>query len=162
MLTISNLISGTKKLRKNLNVAQNARGVKKTYNMRLKKLLYTCQFTGETELGTHVPQISFLDIGFVKKKDAAHPIPFKAPSGYLYLSQSISAKTKVQVRCNCSDYRFTWFMWNKEKGSHYGRGFPPYERVTDTRPERNPVHSPGICKHLMGLLTVLRDKGVLV
>jgi hypothetical protein len=67
----------------------------------------------------------------------------------------------VMVRCPCTDYRFTWFYYNKKSGAHTGKDFPAYKRQTSTYPERNPYHVPGACKHILGAFAVLTKAGLI-
>lgn len=161
MLTLNDLYKGTKKLRGSLTKTSiKAKNFKKKYNRIKERLLFSAEYAGDTEPGIHRPQIVFEGISFSKKKDTKHPIPFKGASGYIYLAKP-TIRTRVRVRCNCSDYRFTWYFWNKNKDGHWGKDFPPYERKTEDRPERNPYHVPGIDKHIISLIGLLKGKNYL-
>lgn len=64
--------------------------------------------------------------------------------------QSIAPKSKVMVQCSCEDYTYTWEYANAEYGAariFYCNGEPP--------DEKNPKHSPGLCKHAYRLCETL-------
>lgn len=69
--------------------------------------------------------------------------------------------TPVRVRCQCHDYYFTWGWWNHNQGASYGPRQKPYVRKTTTYPERNPAEYPGLCKHLLNMVSLLKDEGIL-
>lgn len=61
---------------------------------------------------------------------------------------------------NCSDFTFTWEKELFDVGSLIGR-WRPYQRKTVTYPPRNPLHVPGVCKHLWSLITQLSQNDLL-
>jgi hypothetical protein len=64
----------------------------------------------------------------------------------------------VRVRCNCQSYYFQFSYWNWVNNCAYGSAPKPYERKPgSTRPEVNPSHSPGICKHILAFSSQLID-----
>lgn len=71
-----------------------------------------------------------------------------------------SAKEKVNVNCGCDDYYFKYWWWNKKVKAHEGGNYAKYQRVTPDsgRPEVNPDHIPGVCKHLLFLYRELKRK----
>jgi hypothetical protein len=74
--------------------------------------------------------------------------------------------TPVRVACQCKAYYFYFAHWNVMSGAHARAPLRPYQRKTPPppkgRPEVNPKHLPGLCKHLMALADVLMNSGALV
>lgn len=55
----------------------------------------------------------------------------------------------VRVRCSCKDFRFRFSWEDKAAGALYGGKPASYTRKPgSTRPEVNPEHIPGMCKHI--------------
>lgn len=61
---------------------------------------------------------------------------------------------------NCADEFFTWALWKYNAGCLFGPKPKPYQRKTQTYPQRNPQHLVGVCKHVTNAWTVLRDSGL--
>jgi hypothetical protein len=61
----------------------------------------------------------------------------------------------VRVSCSCKAYYFYFSYWNKVAGVHARRPLRAYVRKTETRPEVNPEHLPGACKHILALANYL-------
>ena len=78
----------------------------------------------------------------------------------LFTEQIEEESHSVQASCTCQDYIMTWAHWNKEEDSLYGPE-KAYTRKTTTRPERNPEHAPGLCKHLMEFIDALRKRKII-
>lgn len=91
--------------------------------------------------------------------------------GYTVVTNNIPANSEVQVWCSCSDYYWTFQYYNmntrNKDGSSlnlYGATYYPrvYNHRSDAgkkskRPMRNPGRHPGMCKHLMLLLSMLME-----
>lgn len=58
-------------------------------------------------------------------------------------------KSVVRVSCSCRAYYFYASYWNKVHGAHARRPLKAYVRKTEDLPERNPMHIPCLCKHLI-------------
>lgn len=67
----------------------------------------------------------------------------------------------IKVRCSCLDFRFRFANYNKRDMSLVGPPPPRYVPKTN-RPPVNPHQVPGMCKHILKILDVLADDGVLV
>ena len=67
----------------------------------------------------------------------------------------------VGVRCDCEDYMMRFANFNIQQNCHLGPPPPRYVRTTD-RPEVNPHHVPGMCKHIIRVVDDLRGKGILI
>lgn len=162
MLSIAKLIAGTKRLRalpktSTSDIVSRHRVI----NRKAETLRYGAKIRSATGDATYTT-ILLLPLDVVDRKDSTHTLKFKTKSGsYVYLRPA-TTRSPIQVTCSCSDYYFTWYEWVKRGDSHYGPNLPTYERKTSDRPERNPLHSPGLCKHLLTLLRDARDEGFVV
>ena len=70
--------------------------------------------------------------------------------------------TNVGCYCECSDYQHRFAHFNIQNGCHIGPPPQDYIRKTDTRPEVNPLHVPGLCKHLLKVVETLQEKRILL
>lgn len=68
---------------------------------------------------------------------------------------------KCQVRCSCPSFYFYFGYWDKQNGALSGPSQTPYVRKTQNVPERNPKHIPGVCKHLMRMLLVMKNERII-
>jgi hypothetical protein len=93
-------------------------------------------------------------------KDSDHPFGMEIIPGYaMYCNRPSMAKTPVTVSCNCADYYYTWWWFDKEHTSYEGPKLPAYKKVPgSTRGPRNPAKAPGICKHLIAFITYLKKR----
>ena len=89
--------------------------------------------------------------------------------GYNLVSDKIPETSDIRVWCSCSDYYWTFQFYNVEhKVDIFDR--PPeryipktkrgFEAFRKNQPVRNPYRHPGMCKHLVLLLSMLMEKGV--
>ena len=69
--------------------------------------------------------------------------------------------TNVGVACDCPDYIMRFAAYNLNNNCHIGPVPPRYVRKTTTRPEANPNHVPGCCKHLLRAIEDLRGYGLI-
>jgi hypothetical protein len=120
-----------------------------------KTLLFQAQCFGETVHGEHIVNIQFSGLKYVDEpKDAdVKEIEYKDEKYYV---QRPTLHTNCTVRCSCPDFYFTWSYWNFKNKALFGNLPKKYVRKTTTRPERNPKHVPGICKHIFQLQSYLR------
>ena len=94
--------------------------------------------------------------------DGSANITFTAADGQEYHIQPIQLTNhNVKVRCNCLDFYHRFATWNFSDNSIVGRAPIPYQRKTTTRPEVNPDHVPGMCKHLLKLMDRMRSEGLI-
>lgn len=84
-----------------------------------------------------------------------------ATNGKTYYVQPIDLNNhNVKVRCNCLDFYHRFAHYNHGDKSIVGRAPVPYQRKTTTRPEVNPDHVPGMCKHLIKVVERLRTQRI--
>lgn len=72
-----------------------------------------------------------------------------------------SSSGRVQCRCSCDDFYYTYWYYDKQNKALVGPAMKPYIRKTTNRPERNPAHVPGMCKHLRTLVKKLSKEGII-
>lgn len=72
-----------------------------------------------------------------------------------YHIERLPANTQVKVNCSCLDFHYRFAVWNNKFRSLDGNPPPPYVKKTN-RPPVNPMQSPGVCKHIMGLMNSLK------
>lgn len=65
------------------------------------------------------------------------------------------SETPIRVRCTCPDFYWRFAFYNYEQGCLYGLRPPPYSRKTH-RPSLNPRRLPGMCKHLMNAIRMMK------
>lgn len=156
--TISDLLKSTMKLRDDIK-NRVTRVVSSTVIPRTKSVVFQGESRG-TKLYPVV--IAFYGVNFSQTKSSATPIETKTKDGETWFMEKLDSKEhKVQVRCQCADYYFTWQYYNRMKHALHGKAFPAYVRKTSTYPERNPIHVPGLCKHLYRFAERLKVNGVL-
>lgn len=67
----------------------------------------------------------------------------------------------ARVACDCMDFRFRFANNNDRDDSLAGNAPPAYQRVPGSnRPEANPSHLPGMCKHIMRVVQDLKQKRI--
>jgi hypothetical protein len=81
----------------------------------------------------------------------------KAPDRTKYVnSMEFHGEDRVKLSCSCSDFTFRWEYALAQKGGadiFYSNGEPPVDR--------NPQMKPGCCKHLVALILMAKDRGLL-
>jgi len=89
--------------------------------------------------------------------------------GYNVIEDNIPEDSDIRVWCSCSDYYWTFQFYNVENGVDIWGKYPDryvpktkkgFEAFRKNQPLRNPGRNPGMCKHLMLLLSMLMDRGV--
>lgn len=105
--------------------------------------------------------IQFLRVKFDPSKNDTN-VEFTASDGKTYYIQPINLTNHdVKVRCNCLDFYHRFAHYNHNDRSIVGRAPIPYRRKTTTRPEVNPDHVPGMCKHLIKVVETLQGRGLI-
>lgn len=101
--------------------------------------------------------LQFMRVNF-EGSDTPDNVTFLATDKQEYHMQPIALHShNVKVRCSCLDFYFRFATWNSTDKSLVGRPPAPYIRKTNDRPEVNPDHVPGMCKHLLKLVQMLRN-----
>lgn len=77
-----------------------------------------------------------------------------------------STEDRARVRCNCAAYFFWFVQANHQHQSQEGTRGPKYKRATppppEGYPETNPNMIPGVCKHLVYFIEILKKRGFIV
>lgn len=103
------------------------------------------------------PSVSFEGVVF-DDSDQPDNITFTGVDNKEYHINSIELNSlNVKVKCNCLDFYYRFAPFNNNDGSLLGNPPPPYQRKTDTRPPANIQKTPGVCKHIMKVITALKD-----
>ena len=88
-------------------------------------------------------------------------VSITASDGQVYNFDKLSLEnTDVVVRCGCKDFNFRFKHYNKLDKSLYGIDGKPYQKVTEHRPPANPLEMPGMCKHIIKTVEVLKSSGI--
>lgn len=77
----------------------------------------------------------------------------KDQNKYVSSIKFLDKELNVKVSCSCPDYMFRFEWANAQAGASdilYGNGDPP--------DETNPNHTPGLCKHLLALRNILKER----
>jgi hypothetical protein len=99
------------------------------------------------------PQILFKNILYNTNADTR----IIASDGLMYEYKKPSVvENDVLVRCTCPDFRWRFAYYNHLDHSLHGRKPPKYNSL-GVGPPANPLEMEGMCKHLMKLVTALRD-----
>ena len=79
-----------------------------------------------------------------------------------FFSRPISeSKDRILCSCDCRDFQFRFAEINKQNDALYGREPDLYEQKTN-RPPANALGLPGVCKHLVRLVDILREQDVII
>jgi len=124
-----------------------------------KQLVIGAQAIG-TSLYTLTMSINGFDYSTTKTSSTSLTVSL-GNGDYLFTKPISINGAKVQVRCSCADFYFTWSYWDKQTKTLSGPAMKPYKRKTTTYPERNARHVPGACKHIIELTNRLIGLGIL-
>jgi len=107
------------------------------------------------------PEIMFQEVNFEDQETPTN-ITFTGSDNNEYnIAQPVPLMgNNVQVRCNCLDFHYRFARQNAGDDALVGKAPPPYRRKTQTRPPANPMHVPGMCKHLLALVDELQKMGI--
>lgn len=105
--------------------------------------------------------VQFVRVDF-ESSDTEQNATFKATDGQDYHILPVKLTGNyVKVRCNCMDFHYRFAAYNSQDKSLVGRPPPPYQKKTN-RPPVNPDQVPGMCKHLLKLVSQLQGQGLIV
>lgn len=84
----------------------------------------------------------------------------KASDGLIYKFSKISLnETDVLLRCNCLDFYYRFNYYDHVDKSLYGRKRAKYESK-GIGPPANPNKTPGMCKHLIKTIQVIKEEKI--
>ncbi len=81
---------------------------------------------------------------------------------------AITEDNHMTVRCSCPSFRFWFGNANRERHVLFGNKMKRYDPVPDhlrqraKQPPKNPGHIPGVCKHIIGLVKVMKREGIVL
>jgi hypothetical protein len=103
-----------------------------------------------------------VDVVLNRISEAPDGVTFKDTSGVDKTITPVQlARTTLRVSCSCLDFKFRFATWNFNDNSLVGNKPPPYVRKTTTRPEANPLKTPGVCKHIIKVVDTIKAHGIL-
>ncbi len=110
----------------------------------------------------HTPMLALKDVNF-QAPQSGQNVEIQGADGQ---KQSITPVklniNNVMVACDCEDYIKRFAPYNVQNNCHLGQPPAPYTRKTTTYPEVNPKHLPGMCKHIIKIVEVLKQKHILI
>jgi hypothetical protein len=107
---------------------------------------------------TYQPIILFKNVKYLQSGG----IPLMDNNGQKHFLEQLSFKNNdCLVRCSgCGDFQWRGMHWNKIDGSLYGVDRKKYEAKYHPG-SANPTESPMLCKHLMKMMLVLKQSGII-
>jgi len=104
----------------------------------------------------HYPKIIFNNVEF-EEEDTANNISFKAKDGNEYhVSPIVLTQNTVRVSCDCLDFKWRFQYYNvTDRSAAIPKAPKPYQPTTNKGPV-NPAKVPGVCKHIIALVDVLK------
>jgi hypothetical protein len=158
--TLDELFSGKARLGHNTGDERKVSIVKMTPVPHSKELVINGLAQG-TSLYTLTMNIFGVD--YSDTQDKNHPLMVDLGDGYYKAAAQIPFRgTRVQIKCSCSDFYFTWSHWDSVNKALAGPHMAPYHRKTTYWPERNPSRQVGMCKHLMSLVEKLIQQRIII
>lgn len=116
--------------------------------------------TASTNGNQHSQLINFRNANLHGNSDTG--VKVETPEGKEFTMDPLKLNTtNVGVYCDCEDYMMRFAAFNIQNKCHLGPPPPPYTRKTTTRPEANPSHVPGMCKHLLKVVDETQRVGIL-
>lgn len=101
--------------------------------------------------------VLFEQVNYTNENDR-NAVELKGPDNSAFFIEPLDVnKIDAKVSCTCMDFHFRFALWNYSKGTLLGQKPEPYQRKTDSRPEANPKHSPGVCKHLIKTIEEIQN-----
>jgi hypothetical protein len=123
-----------------------------------KRLLVKAK--AKTQKNLYNTAISFNNVKFIND-EPLNTISFIAVDGEEYNIKPLILNTdNAKVNCTCLDFYYTFSVWNDNDDSLEAGTPKPYVKKTN-RPPRNPPKVPGMCKHLLKMVDVLKAKGLI-
>lgn len=98
----------------------------------------------------------FSNINYVDVNDPSKDFEFKGNDNKPYIIERVPKNTQVKVNCSCLDFYYRFAVWDDQQKSLDGKPPPPYVR-TSNRPPVNPFKTPGLCKHIIGMIDKLQQ-----
>jgi hypothetical protein len=108
----------------------------------------------------HYPKIIFNNVEF-EESDQPSNVTFRASDGNEYHVVPINlSQNTVRVYCDCLDFKWRFQHYNvSDRSAAIPKSPKPYQSKTDRGPV-NPSKVPGVCKHLIALVDVLKKSAL--
>lgn len=105
----------------------------------------------------------FDNINYLSDEDPqdAQAFTFTGTDNTEYKIQRVPRNANVKVNCSCLDFHYRFAVWDNKFKALDGTPPPPYVKTTN-RPSVNPMQSPGLCKHLIKLMSDLKSQNFFV
>jgi hypothetical protein len=136
--------------------------IRSTPYLGMRTLFIRCQADNSAgNGGVYTPSIMFKNVTYHNGPGLGVVEIAAADNGQsYYLSPLSDIHNHVLVRCGCKDFVWRFNFYDHVDQSLQGKVRKPYARLTDWAPAANPSESPGLCKHLMKLFSVLEQAGL--
>lgn len=113
-----------------------------------------------SKLGSNYKTSVFLDNLNYLNQEENNSFNFEGNDGNEYHIEKLNPADNIRVNCSCLDFHYRFAVWDDKFKALDGDPPKPYVRKTNTRPEVNPMKSPGLCKHLLALIDYLKNDGL--
>jgi hypothetical protein len=159
-----NIQRGFPKTKKRQHVTHevNANNVHFKIDTDKKLLAISADTTTSSSGNKHTPMMVLQDVMF-QAPQSGQNVEVVGEDG---TKQSITPVklnvNNVLVACDCEDYIMRFAPFNVQQNCHLGNPPAPYTRKTTTYPEVNPQHLPGMCKHILKIVEILKQKRILM
>ena len=164
-LTINQLLEYRKELYPNIKPFNAIKLVDTVVRYDNNTLRVNSEAKSTTSSSNHKQSIIFYNVKYYDRV-LKTGLPVKDANGeYKYMGKINANTHKCEVKCSCESYRFAFEWYAAKAGSNIGRA-RGYKRKTppppEGRPYVNPNFTPGLCKHLIGLIETLKKRGVII
>lgn len=165
LLTLQQIFNSTRQLRDHVNPTNSFELTRAAGLPYLSIFAIQAQYQPLTQedAAYHEVTLLFHDMRFNATRTEDYNFEVDVvPSFRMYTHKPSFATQRVQVRCTCADYYFTWWLSLNHYNSLAGPEMPLYKRLTPPPPVglplRNPNSVPGACKHITRFSRYLVEK----
>lgn len=125
------------------------------------KVLHVKSTSKSTNNNVYNQSVQFLKVNFNPSEDSTEVAEIEQSDQSVVKVETIDLNThNIKCRCSCLDFRFRFAFYNNQDKALVGQPPPRYIRKTTTKPPVNPLHLPGMCKHILKLIDNLRDQRI--
>jgi hypothetical protein len=102
------------------------------------------------------PLLLFKKVQYYAEKNHPDLVEIVASNDKKYVFEKLQyKKNDVLLRCDCPDFRYRFAFYNAKEHALYGKSTGEAKGIV------NPLELPGMCKHLLKLVTALDHAGIL-